>query len=362
MSAGFAPIARLEWVDDAKGLSILAIVIYHACIIIGTVIPHGDMGVDVFVLLSGFGLAFSRRDETLAAYFRRRLLNIGPRYWVCLIIFVILFQMLGIAYTTIPQFIAQAAFGNLFVNTIAGAWWFLSMIAALYAAYAFILPVVRQGDVGAVIAIGLGLELVFVYFLGLIVGTSGNGTPNNTLGIYAYVGYRIISFFFGIALAIVIQKRVTFTPISLALAAVLGLIWFFRATSIDVGLLLYPAGGIVLLAVFIGGSIGMRRINRPAALTLSFLGTYSYEIYLIHHPLMQYINRWAWNSRGIVNPTHLEIISGTIAGFVVTLVSAVWLSRVDLLAQRIRNRRVPAARYEPHIGGADSGVEERPIF
>lgn len=335
---------RFEWMTDAKGLAILAVVIYHAFIIAAaSPFPHGDMGVDVFVLLSGFGLALSRRAESLGTFYLRRLLNIGPRYWVCLIVFAGLFEAFGIGYTTWPQFFVLAAFGNLIVNTIAGAWWFMSLIVVLYLLYGLVRPVVARGDVGGILAIGLALELGFCYVLGLIFGTSPNGVPSNAFGLYGYVGYRLVEFFLGIAFAIVLQRRSVYSPWTLLASALLAFVWFYRVTTADVWQLIYPAGGFVLLAAFVGFSKSMRSLApRTAGFTLTFFGTYSYEIYLIHHPLMQYVNNWAWHVAGVAVPTQFEISLGMVLAFAITLPAAAALGRVDALTAGLRDRTVAA--------------------
>ena len=54
-------------------------VIYHAGgVLVWQNLLHGDLGVDIFVILSGVGLALSQRSEPPVAFMRRRLIRIMP--------------------------------------------------------------------------------------------------------------------------------------------------------------------------------------------------------------------------------------------------------------------------------------------
>src|SRR4051794_19890339 len=80
-----APPARLAWMDPARGLAILAVVAYHAGGYLG--LPnavHGEAGVDAFLLVGGFGLAYAARPEPGRAFLARRLWRLLPAYWVAL--------------------------------------------------------------------------------------------------------------------------------------------------------------------------------------------------------------------------------------------------------------------------------------
>ena len=76
---------RLPVLDELKGLAILLVVLYHAGgVLVWQNFLHGDLGVDIFIILSGIGLALSSRAESPASFLRRRLVRILPAYWIAL--------------------------------------------------------------------------------------------------------------------------------------------------------------------------------------------------------------------------------------------------------------------------------------
>ena len=78
---------RLPVLDELKGLAILLVVLYHAGgVLVWQNLLHGDLGVDIFVILSGIGLTLSARTATepTVTFMRRRLVRIMPAYWIAL--------------------------------------------------------------------------------------------------------------------------------------------------------------------------------------------------------------------------------------------------------------------------------------
>ncbi len=51
---------------------------------------HGETGVDVFLIVSGFTLARNSRDLPWRDFVKRRLLRIYPAYWLALAFFLLL--------------------------------------------------------------------------------------------------------------------------------------------------------------------------------------------------------------------------------------------------------------------------------
>jgi peptidoglycan/LPS O-acetylase OafA/YrhL len=322
---------RLTWVSDAKGLAIVAVAVFwHAWGLIGPrPWPHGDVGVDVFVILSGFGLALSHRDENLGSFYRRRLMTLVPKYWICLIVFTVLFAALGIGHITLAGFAIDALLGSLYAPQISFVWWFVTLIAGLYGIYGAIRGIVRRGDAATVLLIGLALELAYSAVTAIVFGHSG-WIPNNVADLYIYVDYRIIDFFIGAALAIVYERRFALNAYSAIGCGVLGLLFFYRACSYDWALMLYPAGGLMLLAIFVGFSTGLRAIPsaRLAVGAMAFLGAYSYEIYLIHGPIMQSLVPWALSAAHHV--TYRALVAGVSLSLAVSCALAVPLNRATL--------------------------------
>lgn len=70
-----APVSgRLPVLDELKGLALTLVVLYHAGgALVWNNYLHGDLGVDMFVILSGLGLSLGARAEGAATFFTRRL-------------------------------------------------------------------------------------------------------------------------------------------------------------------------------------------------------------------------------------------------------------------------------------------------
>ena len=84
------PKGRIDAFDELKGAAILLIVIYHAGgVLVWQNFFHGDVGVDLFVILSGMGLALGTRVESAWSFLKRRLVRVMPAYWIVLTAYLI---------------------------------------------------------------------------------------------------------------------------------------------------------------------------------------------------------------------------------------------------------------------------------
>lgn len=88
---------HIDCLDGLRGLAALWVLVGHACILTGRPIPlidEPDLGVDLFVILSGFLMAFHyqlraakepwERPSTWASFWQRRFFRIAPLYYVLL--------------------------------------------------------------------------------------------------------------------------------------------------------------------------------------------------------------------------------------------------------------------------------------
>lgn len=79
---------------ELMGIAILMVLLYHLCCwpqwnnplrIFG----HWYIGVDIFLILSGFGLCFSYEKYNIKTFYYHRIIRIIPLYWFSLIIIFI---------------------------------------------------------------------------------------------------------------------------------------------------------------------------------------------------------------------------------------------------------------------------------
>lgn len=135
------------------GVAILMIMFYHTGIAF-----FGDIGVELFFLLSGVGLAYSlSKNGNVWHFYRKRFLRIIPTYLVVVIPTAIFFQ--DKLQTSVIRTIFQ-------VDTIMGsmgfmAWWFIVMIFFLYIIAPFIFGL--KSHVGIYILIVLSFIFSFCW-------------------------------------------------------------------------------------------------------------------------------------------------------------------------------------------------------
>src|ERR1017187_7268760 len=135
---------RIDAVDELKGLAIVLVILYHAGAILGIDnIMHGEIGVDIFLMMSGFTLALASPDISLGQYVIRRFSRIYPTYWLALGVTLFLQKKLyGFqrSWEDIWHHILGIhGFSRLaYFSDIVDAYWFVSMIVAAYLVFGLI--------------------------------------------------------------------------------------------------------------------------------------------------------------------------------------------------------------------------------
>ena len=85
---------RLPVLDELKGLAIILIVLYHAGgVLVWQNLLHGDVGVDMFVIISGIGLTLGGSYTNAQSFLLRRFSRILPAYWVALAFYLSLIHI-----------------------------------------------------------------------------------------------------------------------------------------------------------------------------------------------------------------------------------------------------------------------------
>jgi peptidoglycan/LPS O-acetylase OafA/YrhL len=315
---------RLDSFDELKGLAMLLVILYHA----GGVLTwqnflHGDVGVDLFVMLSGVGLALSSRVEAPGAFLKRRLLRIYPAYWVVLTLFLLLnshfLQHRHSAFDIVIHYLGiQAWFGDLYGLGINDSFWFVTLIVSLYLVYALFLR--RMMDRPDQIILWAGLISAPVAYAYFLTGQSG---------CFGHIALRIPGFFAGLLFGRLLRDGSLAIPVTPAVAFGLLVLVYVPYTH---GIVFYSEFVAVALAA---AYLCLWREKAPAALVAStgrilrFFGTYSLEIFLIHQPLIREYNyylhgRWFRES----NPPVFSLIAGIAIGLALTLILSVELHRL----------------------------------
>lgn len=310
--------ARLPAVDELKGLALLFVVAYHGGGILGW--PNslqGQLGVDVFLILSGVTLALSPAStESLGTFFRRRFLRIFPAYWLALALFLALDYFLrGIVHPAPRVWLHVAGLHGFYREFdlwgINDSFWFIALIVPLYVTFAFVRRWLdRPADV---LGIGFALTALVCY---LHVATQSNGA-------LTHLGVRIPSFFIGLVIGRALKApQIAVRPTPLLAAGSLALAYITLKYALSFGSLfaaLAMATAYLALRAALPANI-VSGATRPLVL----LGLYSYEIYLFHQPLIREYALYTWQQAfGVAEPTPQQSLLGVCLGLVATTLLAV---------------------------------------
>jgi peptidoglycan/LPS O-acetylase OafA/YrhL len=319
---------RLEGVDELKGVAIVLVVLYHAGGVLVWNNPfHFDLGVDLFVVLSGVGLGFGFGAHYASAgrFLARRLVRILPAYWLVLALcWAGSAYLLQVHYTAANLWIhfagLQSWFGDETGFAINDSFWYLSLIIALYVFYCPCHALLRSPDRLLLAGGAISALLAWIFVL----------TPGD-LELTGHLALRVPGFFLGLLLGRLLRTGNLEFPLGPVLVFGAGLLLYVPYLY---GVVFYtPAAGLSLMGVYLF-LVRRRGGSGPAAWpqrALKFLGDRSLEIFLIHQPLIREYNYYAyrtWFHNG--TPGTGLLLIGIAAGLALTLVLSAGLHRLLL--------------------------------
>jgi peptidoglycan/LPS O-acetylase OafA/YrhL len=312
------PGKRLPVLDELKGIALMLVILYHSGGVLG--LPntyHGELGVDIFLMVSGFTLALSSTTSTLGEFVRRRFFRIYPAYWLALGLFLYFHRKyFGSVYSLdniIQHFVGIHGFSRLaYFSAISDSFWFISMIVAAYVVF---VCVRRHLD-----------------NLSMLIGLCGLLTTVATVT-YQHFGHagglislavRIPSFFLGLVAGRLLSAGTAEVRLNFSLG--LGVACFYYLTflrGITCNYVL-PAAGIILLWVAIRWALDRVKLGRVVLWPVGMLGLISYEMYLFHQPLIRDYNRmYLFRKYGILNPTYQQLELGIFVALGISLIISV---------------------------------------
>ncbi|MDE2334337.1 MAG: acyltransferase [Rhodospirillales bacterium] len=293
--------------DGLRGVAALFVVLLHATAPFGLngAIPHAELAVDFFFLLSGFVITHAYEKRLLSAlslggFLRIRLTRLYPLYLLGLVIGVAVYagRTALIGHTAAGPDVAIAIASNLLMlPTVAirrRGWadimpfdipaWSLFFEMLVNLAYVAALPLLSGRVLRATVVAGALLVFLQAYHLGAV---TGGGTPGQLV---FGLGRVIYPFFLGVLLYRMRAFEPDRAPPFLVVVALLALsflwrppvpTWLFESLVV-VGL--YP-----LLVMW--GS----RCRLPAAMAAAcrFAGDLSYPLYILHYPFVHLFSHLA---------------------------------------------------------------------
>lgn len=314
---------RVAAFDELKGIAILLVVLYHAGgVLVWRNFLHGDLGVDIFVILSGAGLVLgSHGDESAGKFLIRRLRRIAPAYWLTLSAYVLANSIvlerptstldLGLHVLGIHGW-----FGDALGLSVNESFWFITLIVSLYLLYVWF----RRLRSSESLLLTGGAVAVAVSFAFFFTGQSA---------MFAHLGLRLPGFVFGILLGRLLRDGQLTIGANTTLGAAGFVLVYVPYTQ---GIVFHTAvAGLALVATY---TLWLRPVllanaAAPTQRTLAFLGAHSLEIFLIHQPLLRDYNtilqiRWFH----VAQPTPATLALGMIVALGVTLFLAVEMKRL----------------------------------
>jgi|SRR5579883_1423319 len=277
---------RLSYVDGLRAIAVLAVVVEHvgsylfrANSVPGQITRSGMHGVDLFFVISGFCLSYpviARMHECGSALFEavkycaRRTIRILPPYYLAICILALGYAATGSALTwadILRQFLLLD--GGPAGHTLNPSFWTLPIEFRWYAAFPFLL------------ALWVKAPRAFFLLAGLLVLSAATKLASDDVLI-------LPAFMLGIAAAALFVRGTNCTAIALAAAAVFAVIGALR-TAANWQYCIHPAwqAAAFCFAAGCGSSRALRSVLSAPPLT--WIGTASYSIYLIHYPLLNYL-------------------------------------------------------------------------
>jgi peptidoglycan/LPS O-acetylase OafA/YrhL len=291
--------------QELKGFAILAVIFSHIGYFL--IQEHeflfplsvfAGVGVNMFLLLSGLGLTMSalKKEESILTFYKRRIHKLFFPFWLVLFSFLILdFFILGISYP--KEFIIQSVFGiflhaNIFQD-LNSPFWYITLIIFYYVLY----PIFFSKK----------YPWISAFILYLIPYTIVVYNPSFLKDVITLYKVHLLAFPLGVLLArgcsISIDKSQLLKQIPskvkqvyfvskkylyfVYIISLLGIISYFSIHS-GIGESVKKEEFISLIMVF--SLILLFYIKKNEYRVLSIFGLYSYEIYLLHWPIVYRYN------------------------------------------------------------------------
>ena len=297
--------------DALKGFALLLVIIYHAGGVLGYPnVLHGELGVDIFLLLSGLMLTLNSTGLTWREFVARRFFRIYPAYWAAVALFVwggtvLLRKSYSLSDVLAHLAGVQATVNGAYASDINDSFWYITAILGLY----LVFLLVRRRRADALFLCGCA---------GLITAIALVPAPG-----FAHLAPRLPSFFVGLIIGQVLREgRLILQPGFVFAAGALCAASLGWALGLNY---LYVISAVALAAAFLyfDGKLRQSRPGRSVLAPFQWIGIYSYEIYLFHQPLIRDYNVWFFRELGGYEPSHAELGRGIAVGLVVTLLIAI---------------------------------------
>lgn len=281
---------RIDFIDFAKGFSVLSIVIFHYCQpyaigILGNVVKVGGAGVHLFFIVSGFGLGMSSQEIKYYDFFKRRVIRILIPYYIFVITafsfnqFIPIFKNVSF-YALVGHLFAYKMFDEEIIGSFGYHLWFMSTIIQFYIFFKPVVQIKKMISSLCFVAISLAVSICYWVFL-VYVDLAGQRVYNSFFLQYLW------EFNIGLVLAdLYREKRIKFWDqniMRMFLLAVFGLgimgVMAMKFKRVGQTFNDIPAAiGFFSLTCLLFLICEKYKLNNM----IQYVGVISYELYLIH--------------------------------------------------------------------------------
>jgi peptidoglycan/LPS O-acetylase OafA/YrhL len=314
------PAQRVAELDGLRGIAILLVLVFHftpssgPLRLLAPVFQIGWSGVDLFFVLSGYlitGILLDSagRPHYYRNFFIRRSLRIFPLYYACLLLYAFLtFYPSPIhwhdylhAGDALWYFFYAGNFRDFARNAWPGAavltlLWSLQVEEQFYWSFPFLVASVKRRTLAAILAVSTIAALLIRLLLAIAL-------PSNLVGAYVLMPCRMDALAMGGLAAIAFREKPEWLKsprilrLTLLCAAVFLSICIFSSET-PWPPAMRTLGYTALDLTFTGVLILLIGLRRPGLVklcrvrVLTWLGTISYGLYLLHIPALTVVDRW----------------------------------------------------------------------
>jgi len=286
---------KILHIEKLRGLSVLLVLLFHVQL---PGFQNGFFGVDIFFVISGYLMATIYGELSSAAdvkhYLLRRCSRILPAYYA--VIAVTLVVSIFVLLPHEVEMVMQHSRWAVFLLPNIGFW-----LDAAYFDYTLLRPLLNLWSLGVEVQFYLLFPLLLILqrqspkLLALVVVLSfveyAVLSQVDSKSAFFLLPGRIWEFMLGFYAVQIPAKKLSLPSHSGSLALVALLLFLILAPSFEI------AGGLLatcvvmvltLLALSIGFSTGSE--HSLLSVSLRLLGKYSYSIYLVHFPVIVFVN------------------------------------------------------------------------
>jgi peptidoglycan/LPS O-acetylase OafA/YrhL len=272
---------QLSALNELKGIAIILVIAYHTQLAVGWINwSQGHVGVDIFLVISGWLIGRSLSAETtLRDFCRRRVWRIVPAYWLALgalCLFKYATARATFDWTNVAaHFAGVQIFGpDEWFFGINPSFWFISLLLLTYP-LAFCLRAERSP--ARILCVGMTLGIL-TFWGGALWGHHAFTTN---------VPARLVSFCFGLAISAALRANADFRKDRGLFFALLALCGYFEMGGISILRPTIYAFALMALYLAARGGLSNEQARPIPHGALAFLGVISYEIFLLHQPLLR---------------------------------------------------------------------------